>query len=130
MDSEQYSVGQYAVVSGQSAAGETPASQVAVGRRRSAVMIALLVAGLLFVIAVAAALALEPAAPAATDLSWQVIAAGGQTMSGPSYSMLSTTGQPVAGAAGGANHTLLSGFWVGFQETVRRLLLPFIIGNP
>jgi len=107
----------------------------AVGGRRSVVVrrsafVVLLVVALLLVVAVAAALALEPAAPAATDLSWQVIASGGQTMSGPSYTMLSTTGQPVAGAAVGADHTLLSGFWYGFQETVRRLLLPFIIGNP
>ena len=85
---------------------------------------------LLFVVAVAAALALEPAAPAATALSWQVIASGGQTMSSSSYTMMSTAGQPVAGAAEGANHTLLSGFWYGFQETVRRLLLPFITGSP
>ena len=97
--------------------------------RRSSFVV-LLVVALLLVVAVVAALALEPAAPMATDLSWQVIASGGQTMSGPSFTMLSTAGQPVAGAAGSANHTLLSGFWYGLQETVRQLLLPFITGNP
>lgn len=85
---------------------------------------------LLFVAAVVAALALEPAAPAATDLSWQVIASGGQTMSSASFTMLSTSGQPVTGTASGASYTVLSGYWYGFQEFIRTLLMPFIVGNP
>lgn len=93
-------------------------------------VIGLLVLVLLFAAAVVAALALEPAAPAATDLSWQVVASGGTTMSSTSYTLLSTTGQPVAGAASSANYSLLSGYWYGFQEFVRSLLLPFIIGSP
>ena len=112
----------------------TSDERAAGGGRRSFVVrrlsFVVLLAALLLVVAAAAALALEPAAPAATDLGWQVIASGGQTMTGPSYTMLSTAGQPVAGAAEGPSHTLLSGFWYGFQETVRRLLLPFITGNP
>ncbi len=92
------------------------------------VLIVLVIGLLLFVGAVVAALALEPAAPAATDLSWQVIASGGATMSSSSYTLLSTTGQPVAGAAGGANYSLLSGYWYGFQEFVRTVLLPIIMG--
>ena len=57
-------------------------------------LIVLVAALLLFIAAVVAALALEPAAPAATDLSWKVIASGGATMSSPNYTMLSTAGQP------------------------------------
>jgi len=85
---------------------------------------------LLFVAAVVAALALEPTAPTATDLTWQVVAAGGQTMSSSSYTLLSTAGQPVAGTASGGSYTVLSGYWYGFQEFVRTLLLPFIVGSP
>jgi hypothetical protein len=92
-------------------------------------LIALVVLVALFVAAVVAALALEPAAPAQTDLSWQVIASGGATMTGPSYTMMSTTGQPVAGVATGSDHTLLSGYWFGFQTFIRNLFMPFIIGG-
>ncbi|CUS06351.1 protein of unknown function [Candidatus Promineifilum breve] len=67
---------------------------------------------------------------AAADLGWQVIAAGGSTMSSSSYTLLSTTGQPVAGAASGADHTLLSGYWYGFQQFVWTVLLPVVMGSP
>ena len=99
-------------------------------RGKRLAVIGLMVALLLFVAAVVAALALEPAAPTATDLSWQVVAAGGQTMSSSSYTLLSTAGQPVAGTASGGNYSVLSGYWYGFQEFVRTLLLPFIVGSP
>lgn len=91
-------------------------------------LLVLVIGLLLFVVAVVAALALEPAAPAAADLSWQVIAAGGTTMSSSSFTLMSTTGQPVAGTAAGANYSLLSGYWYGFQEFVRTVLLPIIMG--
>lgn len=93
-------------------------------------LIVLVIGLLLFAVAVVAALALEPAAPTATDLSWQVVAGGGQTMSSSSYTLLSTAGQPVAGTASGGNYSVLSGYWYGFQEFVRTLLLPFIVGSP
>lgn len=99
-------------------------------RWKRLLMIGLVVTVLLFVAAVVAALAFEPAAPAATDLSWQVVASGGATMSSPSFTMLSTAAQPVAGPASGSNFTLLSGYWQSFQEAVRSILLPFIIGSP
>lgn len=99
-------------------------------RGKRLAVIGLMVALLLFVAAVVAALALEPAAPTATDLSWQVVAAGGQTMSSSSYTLLSTAGQPVAGTASGGSYSVLSGYWYGFQEFVRTLLLPFIVGSP
>ena len=91
-------------------------------------MIGLVVTVMLFVAAVVAALALEPAAPAATDLSWKVIASGGTTMSSPNYTMLSTAGQPVTGTSSSANYAVLSGYWYGFQEFVRTLFLPLVTG--
>ena len=91
-------------------------------------LIVLVAALLLLVAAVVAALALEPAAPAATDLSWKVIASGGATMSSPNYTMLSTAGQPVTGTSSSANYAVLSGYWYGFQEFVRTLFLPLVTG--
>lgn len=95
------------------------------------VSIALLVVVLLlFGVAVVAALALPaaPATPAAGyDLTWQVVASGGQTMSGGSFRLYSTAGQPVAGPAGSANYSLLSGYWQSFQAAVRNILLPVIL---
>lgn len=90
-------------------------------------VIGLVLVLLLFAAAVVAALALEPAAPAATDLSWQVIASGGATMSSTSYALLSTTGQPVAGPTSGSNYTVLSGYWYGLQVFIRNLFLPVIV---
>lgn len=99
-------------------------------RWKRLVLIGLVIGLLLFVAAVVAALALEPAVPAAADLSWQVIAAGGSTMSSSSYTLLSTTGQPVAGTVSGTDHTLLSGYWYGFQQFVWTVLLPVVMGAP
>ncbi|MBK8909205.1 MAG: hypothetical protein IPM60_15385 [Rhodospirillales bacterium] len=67
-------------------------------------MLALVAALLLFAVAVVAALALDPAAPAANSVTWQVVASGGQTMSSASYTMMSTAGQPVAGQVSGDNY--------------------------
>jgi hypothetical protein len=64
------------------------------------------------------------AAPTATDLSWQVIAGGGQTVSSPSYTLLSTGGQPIAGPASSSSYSLLSGYWQSFQAAIRELFLP------
>jgi hypothetical protein len=100
-------------------------------RKRSRfLVIGLLVVLLLFVGAVVAALAMPaaPVAPAAFDLSWQVIAGGGATMSSASYSMMSTAGQPVVGPASSANYGLMSGYWQSFQEFIRTILLPIILG--
>ncbi len=84
----------------------------------------------LLVVAVVAALALptEPAAPAATSLDWQVVASGGTTMSSASFTMQSTSGQPVAGPASSASYSLLSGYWQSFQAAVREIFLPVSIG--
>ncbi|MFO7664038.1 MAG: hypothetical protein R6X18_15795 [Chloroflexota bacterium] len=97
-------------------------------RKRSRIVITgLLVLLLLFVGAVVAALA-APAAPTNFDLSWQVLAGGGSTMSSSSFMLMSTTGQPVAGPASSASYSLMSGYWQSFQELVRTILLPIILG--
>ena len=43
---------------------------------------------------------------------------------------MSTTGQPVAGQTSGDAFAVLSGYWQGFQEVIRSLFMPFIVGNP
>lgn len=99
-------------------------------RRKRLRLVALAIGLLLFAGVVVVASAFEPAAPAAAGLNWQVVASGGQTMSSLSYTLLSTTGQPVTGAASGGGYSMLSGYWYGFQEFVRTILLPFIVGSP
>lgn len=69
------------------------------------------------------------ASPTATDLSWQVIASGGQTVSSSSYTMLSTAGQPVAGPASSTNYSLLSGYWQSFQAAIREIFLPIVLAD-
>ena len=54
---------------------------------------------------------------------------GGATMSSANYLMLSTAGQPVSGTAASGNYSLLSGYWYGFQDFVRTILLPAIMGG-
>lgn len=93
-------------------------------------VISLVVVVLIFAAAVVAALALEPAAPAATDaysITWKVIASGGATMSSPSYTMMGTVGQPVTGTSASSNYSVLSGYWYGFQELIRTLFLPIVL---
>lgn len=97
---------------------------------KRSLVVALVVVLLLFGVAVVAALALPaaPAAPAASyELTWQVLASGGQTMSSNSYTMLSTSGQAVAGPASSPSYSLLSGYWQSFQAAVQRILLPVIL---
>lgn len=88
------------------------------------ILISLALLVFLFAVAVVAALAL-PAAPAAPDLTWQVLASGGATMSSSSYTLLSTAGQPVAGPASSGSYGLLSGYWQSFQAIVREFFLYF-----
>lgn len=88
------------------------------------VFIALAMLVLLFAVAVVAALAL-PAAPAANDLTWQVIAGGGATMGNGNYTLLSTAGQPVVGSSVSSSYSLLSGYWQSFQAIVREFFLYF-----
>lgn len=90
-------------------------------------VIALLLVVLLMAGAVVAALAMEPAAPSANSIDWQVIASGGATMESASFTMFSTTGQPVAGTASSSGFTVLSGYWTGFQTFIRNVFLPVIM---
>lgn len=92
-------------------------------------LVALMVLALGLVGVVVAAPLYEPAAPAADyAVNWQVLANGGQTLSGGSYRMESTIGQPVVGEMSGGGYKLGNGFWYGVDRIVVaiRSLLPFI----
>ncbi len=47
-------------------------------------------------------------------------------MTSGSYTMLSTTGQPVTGEASGTSHSLLSGYWQGIKSFFRYVFLPLL----
>lgn len=51
------------------------------------------------------------AGPAASAISWWVVAAGGGPSSGTGVSQNGTFGQPVTGSSGGAAVALSAGYW-------------------
>ena len=62
----------------------------------------------------------------ASDLSWNVVASGGTTMSSSSYTLMGTTGQPAAGETVGTNYSLLGGYWADFRTFLSEAFLPSI----
>ncbi len=62
------------------------------------------------------------------DLSWHVIAGGGGQMQSAGYTLMGTSGQPVAGAMQGSNYNLCSGFWCGTIAEYR-VYLPLTLKN-
>jgi hypothetical protein len=75
----------------------------------------------------------QPEAVQQYGLTWDVVASGGATMSSDSYTMLSTTGQPLAGPASNDTHTLHSGYWQKVVDEVvdevRQILLPLLTAD-
>ena len=65
------------------------------------------------------------------DLSWDVVASGGATMSSGSFVLLSTTGQPVVGEASSTSFSLMSGYWAGIvtdiEKFIDEVLLPIVL---
>jgi ABC-type nitrate/sulfonate/bicarbonate transport system permease component len=69
-----------------------------------------------------------PQAVQTFDLSWNAVANGGTTMSSSSYTLLSTSGQPVTGESAGAGYTLISGYWTGLRTFISEIFLPIVRG--
>jgi hypothetical protein len=69
-----------------------------------------------------------PQAVQTSDLSWNVVANGGTTMSSASYTLLSTSGQPVAGESAGGSYTLISGYWADLRTFISEIFLPAVRG--
>lgn len=69
------------------------------------------------------------AAPLAQQLNWWTVDAGGETSSGPTYSVAGTIGQPDAGPSGvgmsSGTYNLEGGFWPGV-EAEYPLYLPLV----
>lgn len=72
----------------------------------------------------------ESGETAVVDVSWEVVANGGTTMSSSSFVLLSTTGQPVVGEASSTSYSLMSGYWTGIvmdiEKFIGEILLPIV----
>jgi hypothetical protein len=65
------------------------------------------------------------------DISWYTVDGGGaQDLSGGSYSLSGTIGQPDAGALSGGAYSLNGGFWSSGAANLLRFFLPAIVKNP
>jgi len=62
------------------------------------------------------------------DLSWNVLANGGTTMSSASYTLHSTSGQPIAGESAGSSYTLISGYWTDLRTFISEIFVPAVRG--
>ena len=98
--------------------------------RKAALIILVLVACLALAVPVLAQVS------AAYDLSWHVIAGGGERMASAGHTLAGTSGQPVIGAMASSpgGHTLCSGFWCGSlwpaEAPQRRMVyLPLVVRN-
>jgi hypothetical protein len=63
------------------------------------------------------------------DLTWNVIAGGGGSISSTSYAINSTIGQPVVGASESENYRTEAGFWGGALAVEYRIYLPIVLKN-
>jgi hypothetical protein len=76
-----------------------------------------LLVGLLAVVAAPRA----AAEPQAVGITWDGVAAGGQTMSSASYTIVATAGQPAAAQSTSSSYDLLSGYWGGIVTLLEQL---------
>jgi hypothetical protein len=60
------------------------------------------------------------------DLSWHVIAGGGERMESGSYTLMGTTGQPATDLMFSGGYVLCSGFWCG-GAGAERVYLPLVL---
>ena len=92
-------------------------------KRRSLLLIALLLFALAATATVWAAVSTVYTAPAG------VLSSGGQSAASANYALTSTAGQLAVGQTGSANYALCSGFWCqvqAAQSALRRLFLPLV----
>ncbi len=89
------------------------------------VMAMVLLAGILLVIS-AAQMAAGAQAEQTFNLSWNVVANGAATMSSTSYTLLSTSGQPIAGESASVSYSLTNGFWADLRTFISDIFLPVV----
>ena len=61
------------------------------------------------------------------EITWDVIANGGSTMSSDSFNLVSTSGQAYVGETSSASYSLTSGFWSYWVSYVRDVFMPLIL---
>jgi len=61
------------------------------------------------------------------DLTWWTADGGGSRLTGSSYVLQGTAGQPDAGALNGGGYSLAGGFWGGGAAAGYDLFLPLIL---
>lgn len=64
---------------------------------------------------------------ASYDLSWWTVDGGGSNLSGGSYALDGTIGQPDAGTLQGGVYGLDGGFWGGMGQTNSTVFLPVVV---
>lgn len=69
-----------------------------------------------------------PQTAQAVNLSWNVVANGGSTMSSTSYTIVSTSGQPVAAESASGSYSMISGYWAGLRAFISDVFLPAVYG--
>jgi hypothetical protein len=95
--------------------------------KQNSVLLLLVVAAVLFGwIVLTLAVPRAAADPQAVDLTWNVVANGGATMSSASYTLLSTSGQPAAGEIAGSSYSLISGYWADLRTFLQEIFLPTV----
>jgi len=62
---------------------------------------------------------------ASYDLTWDVVASGGDTLTSSSYKLMATVGQPALGTITSTSYNLKSGYWL--LDLIRRIFLPIIM---
>ncbi len=62
---------------------------------------------------------------ASYDLTWDVVASGGETLTSSSYELMATAGQPALGTITSASYNLKSGYWL--LDLIRKIFLPIIM---
>ncbi len=84
-------------------------------------------AGVLLALLVTSAIAEPLSASDSFEITWDVIANGGTTMSSTSYTLVSTSGQAYVGETSSVSYSLYSGFWSYWVRYVRDVFLPLIL---
>jgi hypothetical protein len=62
---------------------------------------------------------------ASYDLTWDVVASGGETLTSSSYQVMATVGQPALGTTTSTSYNLKSGYWL--LDLLREIFLPLIM---
>lgn len=63
------------------------------------------------------------------DLSWHVIAGGGETMTSATFTVHATAGQGIIGPTGSSTYQVGAGYWYGVVGGAYAAYLPLVLRN-